>query len=485
MTLTNQYKKITPCTPHLYTKLNAHRSLQGGVNGNMNQGCDSVVVSRQSHAHREWDGLVWLTYTSNKFQGGAALWFSFCNSLAIRVFVSSDGNSVFVPLAFPDGKTSYRFLGLFDITCAWDQDGNQVQGGKKVTFPGRAGHDGPQYTFHLQRSRSNMLTDQELQDLIKGKQLSTLPLPNHLGQNLKKLNISPHTQKCISAKATDSLNCPVTTDSDVRPCTQCQKSSKPQMNAKKRKCEDAVQHHSTSTLPTPRPTHLQTKLKNRIFSPNTTNMQNYQMSTGINAKWHTQKEKGGKAKRNAKKNLYTEAGFVNWGRIAYRSEGGILVTGIQRSCLVDAFFMLLPKHISVDLDINAVRKSIMPTDPNKNTCFKDVDKYARKYYNISIQRVSGNFSNAIGGVAMALLQKTKGNFLVQLHVTKEKYDKDGEKHCVAYDGVSVRDNFQYAKVKLVEERDRNDPLNAREVFSSLFKGQIAQITNIYEMKSLC
>jgi hypothetical protein len=82
----------------------------------MNQGCDSVVVSRQSQAHREWDGLVWLTYTSNKFQGGAALWFSFCNRLAIRVFISSDGNSVFVPLAFPNGKTSYRFLDLFDIT---------------------------------------------------------------------------------------------------------------------------------------------------------------------------------------------------------------------------------------------------------------------------------------------------------------------------------------------------------------------------------
>ncbi len=55
---------------------------------------------------------------------------------------------------------------------------------------------------------------------------------------------------------------------------------------------------------------------------------------------------------------------------------------------------------------------------------------------------------------------------------------------MAYDGVSVRDNFQYAKVKLVEESDRNDPLNAKEVFSSLFKGQIPQITNIYEMKSL-
>ncbi len=114
------------------------------------------------------------------------------------------------------------------------------------------------------------------------------------------------------------------------------------------------------------------------------------MSIGINARRHTQKLKGGKAKRNAKKKKYADAGFVNRGRIAYRSEGGILVTGILRSCLVDAFFVVHPKHISVDLDINAVRKSIMPADPNKNTCLKDAEKYARKYYNISLQRVTGN-----------------------------------------------------------------------------------------------
>ena len=128
------------------------------------------------------------------------------------------------------------------------------------------------------------------------------------------------------------------------------------MNAKKRNCEDAVQHHSTMTLPMPRPTHLQTKSKNQIFSPNTTDFSKYQISTGINYKWNTQKVKGGKAKRNAEKKKYTDAGFINRGRVAYRLEGGFLVTGILRSCLVDAFFMLLPEHISVDLNINAVQK---------------------------------------------------------------------------------------------------------------------------------
>ena len=69
-------------------------------------------------------------------------------------------------------------------------------------------------------------------------------------------------------------------------------------------------------------------------------------------------------------------------------------------------------------------------------------------------------------------------------ITKNGNDKDRDKRCVANDGVLVRDKFQYAKVKLVEDSDHNDPLKAQEVFSSLFKGQIAQITNIYEMKSL-
>jgi len=45
--------------------------------------------------------------------------------------------------------------------------------------------------------------------------------------------------------------------------------------------------------------------------------------------------------------------------------------------------------------------------------------------------VTGNFLHAIGGIAMALLQRTKGIFLVQLHVTKNGNDKDGDKEEVA------------------------------------------------------
>ena len=50
------------------------------------------------------------------------------------------------------------------------------------------------------------------------------------------------------------------------------------------------------------------------------------MSTGINDRRHTHKLKSGKAKRNAKKKKSEDAGFVNRGRVAYRSEGGLLFT---------------------------------------------------------------------------------------------------------------------------------------------------------------
>ena len=48
---------------------NAHRADQKGVNGNMANGSDSIVVSRQSPDCREEDGLQWLRYTSNRMQG--------------------------------------------------------------------------------------------------------------------------------------------------------------------------------------------------------------------------------------------------------------------------------------------------------------------------------------------------------------------------------------------------------------------------------
>jgi len=144
---------------HLYSTY-AHRADQRGVNGNMVHGCDSIVVSRQSLNHREEDGLCWLRYTSNRGQGGGALLISHVRQLPIRVFRSSKiNNTLYSPPEFHDGKTSYRYDGLYVVTRVWDQTGQLVTlsgrgglGGEKEEdsvkkFPG----DGIQYTFHLER----------------------------------------------------------------------------------------------------------------------------------------------------------------------------------------------------------------------------------------------------------------------------------------------------------------------------------------------
>ena len=55
-------------------------------------------------------------------------------------------------------------------------------------------------------------------------------------------------------------------------------------------------------------------------------------------------------------------------------------------------------------------------------------------------------------------------------------------HCVAFDGLTIKDNHKYTKVKILEESDRRTVQGARAVFDSLFPGHEARITNIYELR---
>ena len=51
----------------------SYRNDRRGIFGNATVGADSIVVSRQSSAMREGDGLSWLYYTTTSRQGGGAL----------------------------------------------------------------------------------------------------------------------------------------------------------------------------------------------------------------------------------------------------------------------------------------------------------------------------------------------------------------------------------------------------------------------------
>ena len=125
----------------------------------------------------------------------------------------------------------------------------------------------------------------------------------------------------------------------------------------------------------------------------------------------------------------------------------------------------------------------MPTDLDKNTRFRVADDFVSQF-GLTLQRVTSRFMSAKGGVALALLRAT-GHFVVQLRITTGKDDKEPDLHCVAYDGLTLRDNYQWSKVKDLDEDDRASPNSARKVFDSLFqRGLEVRIKNIYQLMPL-
>jgi len=124
----------------------AHRSDRRGVNGNIQLGSDSIIVSRQSADCREEDGLQWVRYTCSRHQGGGALCLSYNKGSCIRVFRSSNLKSKYAPPGLQHERTCYRYDGLYMITTIWDSSGALMIGGD-VEIP----VGGAQFTFHLER----------------------------------------------------------------------------------------------------------------------------------------------------------------------------------------------------------------------------------------------------------------------------------------------------------------------------------------------
>lgn len=120
-----------------------HRCDRRGVCGNIENGAESIVVSRQDSALREEDGLQWLKYTSSRRQGGGGFATSFKKKQPIRVFRSSSLNNKYAPPPRPLGNTSYRYDGLYRVLFMWNEEGNRVEEGPAP--------NGAQYTFLLRR----------------------------------------------------------------------------------------------------------------------------------------------------------------------------------------------------------------------------------------------------------------------------------------------------------------------------------------------
>jgi hypothetical protein len=174
-----------------------------------------------------------------------------------------------------------------------------------------------------------------------------------------------------------------------------------------------------------------------------------------------------------------KGGFTDKGRIVYKSEGGVLVTGGMRTCVPDAILMLL-SGFSVSVTEEHVR-TMMHHDPDENTRFVAADMYVQQF-GLTLQRVTQRFM-VKGGVALNLLQ-SEASYVVQLTIAEGKEDKNPDEHCVAYDGATVRDNYKYTKVKELDASDRESKAAARNVFDSLAKGFDVRIKNAYELKRI-
>ena len=105
-----------------FLSIPCYRNYQGGVSGNSKVGCDAIVVSDNQPILREQDHFFWLLYSSNSFQRGRAEFKSFQDKQPVRVFRSSQMANQLAPLS-NDGKTRYRYDGLYTIEHVWDPDG--------------------------------------------------------------------------------------------------------------------------------------------------------------------------------------------------------------------------------------------------------------------------------------------------------------------------------------------------------------------------
>jgi len=182
------------------------------------------------------------------------------------------------------------------------------------------------------------------------------------------------------------------------------------------------------------------------------------------------------AKKAAKKAEDENGGYTDKGRLAFKAEGGALVTGGERTCVPDALCVLLHSR-GVAVDIEEVR-SIMPAAvPDQNTRFAKADEYVERF-GLTLGRVTKRFHEK-GGPAFHLL-RASGHYIVQLRVATGKDDAEPDLHCVAYDGATVRDNHRRAKVKELDASDRTEQ-SACKVFDSLFPGLEVRIKNVYEL----
>ena len=193
------------------------------------------------------------------------------------------------------------------------------------------------------------------------------------------------------------------------------------------------------------------------------------------------KRKRKKATGHKKKAGKTEGGYTDKGRLAFKAEGNTLVTGSARTCIPDALCVLLDIAMATTpLCPDAVRSAIMGDDLYSDARFTAAQTFVQDSCGMLLTRVTQRFEMK-GGLAYNLLN-VRGLFLVHLSVSYGPHDDDPDDHCVAYDGLTVRDNNRYKKVRQLDDGDRATKEDARKVFNSLYPNMSVRIKNVFELR---
>jgi hypothetical protein len=133
------------------------------------------------------------------------------------------------------------------------------------------------------------------------------------------------------------------------------------------------------------------------------------------------------------------------------------------------------------LAVDETRLALMPSASGGQVTFHAADELVAKV-GYRLERVTARFMESKGGLALSLLHAEEGLFVVLLCITLNQADREPDMHCVAYDGHTVRDNYQGTKVKVLDASDCESKEKARAVFDSLFPpGLVVRLVNVYEL----
>jgi hypothetical protein len=133
---------------------------------------------------------------------------------------------------------------------------------------------------------------------------------------------------------------------------------------------------------------------------------------------------------------------------------------------------------TTNLSFHAVRSAIMGDDLYSDARFTAAQTFVESC-GMLLARVTQRFDMK-GGLAYNLLN-ARGLFLVHLSISYGPHDDDPDDHCVAYDGLTVRDNNQYKKVKDLDDGDRATKEGARKLFDSLYPNMMVRIENVFQL----